>query len=174
MNWFLVFILVSLVGYFTGQFWLVLLGLALALLSIIKVNPNPRKSPSGGRSRHKLIQAPEDAWEDNDWALFAYQLAPMPLGIDVFKEISEKTGKEIGEIPAGTLRRLTPWPNYGESSAIQQMMAGMILPLDNWFFKKTYEAKFKGKWKGKEGETFVFGREKEAEEEEKEGKSNKK
>ncbi len=158
MNWLLVSLGIMIIGILANQIWLAVTGIILVILSITRVsNPQHTVEPV---LTHKLVQSPE-VWEEDNFPI--HQSMIMPIGLDVMAPINEKVGKELGGIPAGIIQRFSPWPNYGESSAIQQMMAGMILPLDNWLFNKTYEAKFRGKW-GKPGETFISGKEKEVEE----------
>ncbi len=167
MNWVLVSLIVLGFGILFSQIWITILGIVLLILSIIRIKPAP-SPPSGGTVlKHKLIQAPMDVWdtdEEDFLTAMAAMQGPPTLGVDVLYTISKGTGEKLKPLEAGILRKMLPFSNYGASSAIQRMMAGLLLPIDHWIFPKTFEAHFKGKFgKGFVKKTFVFGQEKEAE-----------
>ena len=167
MNWVLVSLVVLGFGILFSQIWIAMLGIVLLILSIIRIKPTPSPSEGKGVLRHKLIQAPMDAWdtdEEDFLTAMAAMQGPPTLGVDVLYTITKETGEKLKPLEAGILRKMLPFSNYGASSAIQRMMAGLLLPIDHWIFPKTFEAHFRGKF-GKEfvKKTFVFGQEKEAE-----------
>ncbi len=130
-----------------SQWWLAGIGVFLLILSSIPTRP--RRAPSSGKPtklKHKLIQAPEDAWEDDDAMTFmAMQMGP-PIfsGVDMLSSVAE-AGRSGNPLATGILRRMLPFPNYGESSALQRMFAGLIVPIDSVLFKNSYKYKFGNK-----------------------------
>ncbi len=163
MNWVILSLAVIVIGIWFNQWVISALGVILLILSATKVST---ENPAKTEIKHKLIQAPVDAWDtsEEDMATFlgVEHGMPMQLGTDILGPITPKIAENIGELPAGVLRNFLPFRTYGESSAIQRMLAGMVLPIDNWVFPKTFEAKFRGKLKDSDKKTFVFGDEEEA------------
>ncbi len=166
MNWGALSILVLIVGLIWNQWMIALVGVIMLVLSITRVSY--QKEPAETSVKHKLIQASPDVWDttQEDMATFlaAEHGMPTQMGVDILEPITPKIAKNLGELQTGVLRNFMPFRAYGESSAIQRLLAGMVLPIDKWLYPKTFEAKFKGKF-GKEykGKTFVNGQEKDAE-----------
>lgn len=152
------------IGIYFEQIWLTIFGVVLLVLSMARVNKTIVKTNTDISQKHKLIQAPQDAWESNDAAaaMLALQGIQMPLGMDIMEPLNKDLADKVGELQMGEIRRVLPFPNYGESSAIQQLLSGIIIPLDNWFHPNTYKAKLKGKWDAKK-DSFITGKEKDAE-----------
>jgi len=129
-----------------AQWWLAALGIVIFILSSIPI----KRVPSGASVRktklkHKLIQAPQEAWEGDEMATFmAMQMGPPIFSdVDMFYPLAE-SGKAFGTNPLamGITRRMLPFPNYGESSILQRLFAGLIIPIDSVLFSKTYGYKF--------------------------------
>ncbi len=174
--WVLASLLVIGIGIYYKAWWILLAGLAMLGLSMAK--PKSEVTRDKAEYKHRLVQAPIDAWDTGDEDMLTFLAAehgmPTHLGVDILGPISEKLGGNLKPLEAGLLRQMLPFKSYGESSALQRLLEGMVLPIDNWIYPKTFEAKFKGKLGGSEKKTYVLGDEKEAEKALKEDEKDKK
>ena len=99
------------------------------------------------RMRHKLIDAPQDAWkvpEDDMWQAMMSGPSPMSIGGHMdFMNIA--TQGLSNPHTAGVLRGMLPFPNYGRQGplgAIENLFIGFPISLGNFFNKPDKDKHF--------------------------------
>jgi hypothetical protein len=148
-------------GALTGSDALTGVGIAafiiLAAFELIRPQPKARPAPEGGgtRYRHKLLDAPQDAWENNDEALWQHMMS-MPGGGLMGKPGNIGLPGLLGDMPAdrqltgmldrsdpfnsaygklgsgmvgNRVRDFLPFPGYGRQSILEQIFIGMPLSI---------------------------------------------
>jgi hypothetical protein len=125
-------------GFLFDAWWLMVMGVGmiflLALASFVKSRQVvPMQPVPGGGPRHKLLQAPQDMWEDDDEAatFLAATGGPSPfsslyspMGGDPMASVSQAYQRGH-PIPNSAMRNVLPFSGYGRDSAFEQVFMGL-------------------------------------------------
>lgn len=140
MNAVLFVIVLLAISAIFGSGWLAMISVsALFLISIAMIlNIKPKEQiqtvPAGGTGKkHKLLQAPMDAWDNDD--TLAYLMAmtgsrPLPINApeDPLKTINNAFGPGR-KIPADIVRNVLPFRNYGRETVFEQVFIGLPISI---------------------------------------------
>ena len=123
-----------------------LIGVGFAALVVGMVLGHTRPKPvsqaaAGPRYRHKLIDAPQDAWEmpeDKTWMTMMAGPAPFVIGghSDFFGNIA--MGGFTNPHAEGAVRQVLPFPDYGRSGAlgaVEGLFLGLPISIGNFIRK---------------------------------------
>ncbi|MCD4740349.1 hypothetical protein K8R43_04105 [archaeon] len=140
MNPFLLTIAIAFFGLLFNAQWLFLLGaLGLIITALFKLTAKPIRAPAGGTVvSHKLMQAPIDAWDEENIATYMTALGgqrTLTMGNmdDPFKVLSDSSK---GSVPADLIRNRLPFSNYGRESLFEHFFIGLPINMGTLFRKK--------------------------------------
>lgn len=125
-------------GFIFEAWWLVAIGGAGLLLTAATHAKAQARAPAGGKTRYKLVQAPQDAWEDDDTLSYIYAMTgprqfPMKPPEDPLRAVS-RTAQ--GNIPRDITRNILPFSNYGRESVFEQLLIGLPVNIGTLIKKK--------------------------------------
>jgi len=134
---------VTFLGIYLRSGILTVIGLAAVLLQVVLdwIKPlasAPVSQAAPPRPRHRLIQAPDDAWkvpEDDIWQAMMSGPTPMSIGGQPdFMNVA--MGGFANPHVRGALRSVLPFQNYGRAGplgAVENLFLGMPISLGNFF-----------------------------------------
>ena len=131
-------------GIVLGSKLLIGFGFAALALQLVLGYLKPRpvaQAAARPRLRHKLIDAPQDAWEmpeDKIWMTMLASPAPFVIGghSDFLGNIA--TGGLSNMHAKGAVRQVLPFPNYGRSGAlgaVEGLFLGLPFSIGNFIRK---------------------------------------
>lgn len=147
MNGILFVIILLVISAIFGSSWLAMISIgALFLISIaLFVNRRSQEqsrqaAPSGGR-KHKLIQAPQEAWDEDETFTYLMGLTgtrPLPINApeDPLKSINSAFGPDR-RIPADVVRNILPFRNYGRETVFEQIFIGLPINIGSLIKKSS-------------------------------------
>ena len=128
VNPYLLTLAITFFGLLFNLQWLTIMGV-FGLLMVLVFNFTARPvAPSGSVSvSHKVMQAPIDAWDEENIATYMAALGgqrtlPMHQMDDPFKAVSKSS---VGDVPNDLMRNRLPFSNYGRESLFEHFFIGL-------------------------------------------------
>jgi hypothetical protein len=145
MNGFLLAASLLVFGMLFDSWWLSMTGVAGLFIALIYYYVEARKSvlaaPAGGRPTHKVIQAPDNAWENDDAMSYVIGMSglramPMSNMDDPFRAISKGFESKDQLVARDVARNFLPLSNYGRQTVFEHVFIGLPINIGTLIKKR--------------------------------------